>query len=86
MMNITLTPHYEELLKHKLASGLYNTANEVINEALRLLEERDQRYELKLENLRTEIQRGINSGQATPLDIYSIKARGQARLAAKEVG
>ena len=83
-MQITIEPHYEKLLKNKLASGLYETVGEVINEALRLLEERDQLYELQLKNLKTEIQSGIDSGEATPLDIEAIKVRGHARLANKE--
>lgn len=85
-MNVSLTPHFEELVKNKLASGLYHSASEVIREALRLLEERDQVRELRLEELRKEIQLGIDSGEATPLDIEAIKARGRAKLAAREGG
>lgn len=85
-MNVSLTPHFEELVKNKLASGLYHSASEVIREGLRLLEERDQVRELRLEELRKEIQLGIDSGEATPLDIEAIKARGRARLAARENG
>jgi antitoxin ParD1/3/4 len=85
-MNISLTPHFEELVKSKLASGHYHSSSEVIRDALRLLEERDQMRELRLEELRKEIQRGIGSGESTPLDIEAIKARGQARLLAKESG
>ena len=79
-MQITLNSHYQGILQNKLATGLYNSANEVIQEALRLLEERDQLYELQLKNLRQEIQQGISSGEATPLDIEEIKARGRTRL------
>ncbi|MBF0554798.1 MAG: type II toxin-antitoxin system ParD family antitoxin, partial [Nitrospirae bacterium] len=41
-MDITLTPHLEELVKTKIASGLYGSSSEVLCEALRLLEERDR--------------------------------------------
>jgi antitoxin ParD1/3/4 len=82
-MNISLTPHFEELVKGKVESGLYNSVSEVMREALRLLEERDQLRELRLEELRREIQTGINSGEATPLDMEEIKTRGRARLAAQ---
>ena len=84
-MQVTLNSHYEVLLQNKLASGLYETVNDVIQEALRLLEERDQLYELQLKNLRAEIQQGIASGEATPLDIEAIKSRGRTRLAKQEV-
>ena len=84
-MNISLTPHFEELVKGKVESGLYNSASEVMREALRLLEERDQLRELRLEELRREIQKGIDSGEATPLDMEEIKRRGRARLSAQQM-
>jgi antitoxin ParD1/3/4 len=80
-MNISLNPHFEELIKNKVDSGLYNSVSEVIREALRLLEERDQVRELRLEELRREIQKGIDSGESTSLDIEAIKTRGRKRLA-----
>jgi antitoxin ParD1/3/4 len=85
-MNISLTPHLEEIVKGKVESGLYNSASEVMRDALRLLEERDQLRALRLEELRREIQKGIDSGEATPLDIEDIKARGRERLAAQQRG
>ena len=56
-----------------------------MREALRLLEERDQLRDLRLEELRGEIQKGINSGKATPLNIEDIKASGRKRLAAQQI-
>ncbi len=84
-MQITLNSHYEMLLQNKLATGLYESVNEILQEALHLLEERDQLYELQITNLRNEIQQGINSGEATPLDIEAIKTRGRIRLAQQKV-
>jgi antitoxin ParD1/3/4 len=83
-MNISLTPHLEEVVKSKVESGRYTSASEVMREALRLLEERDRLHELRFEELRREIQKGIDSGEATPLDIEDIKARGRQRLAAQQ--
>jgi antitoxin ParD1/3/4 len=57
-INISLTPHFEALVKGKVESGLYNSVIEVMREALRLLEERDQLRELRLKELRREIQEG----------------------------
>ena len=84
-MNISLNPHFEELVKGKVQSGLYNSVSEVMREALRLLEERDQLRDLRLEELRSEIQKGINSGEATHLNIEEIKANGRKRLAAQQM-
>jgi antitoxin ParD1/3/4 len=75
-----------ERLQNKLESGHYHSASEVIRDALRLLEERDQMRELRMGELRKEIQRGIDSGDSTPLDIEAIKARGRQRLAERESG
>jgi antitoxin ParD1/3/4 len=83
-MNISLTPHLENLVKSKVESGLYNSASEVMREALRLLEERDRLRNMRLEELRREIQKGIDSGVATPLDMEEIKASGRRRLAAEQ--
>lgn len=46
-MNISLTPQLEALVRRKVESGLYNSASEVVREALRLLEERDRRERLR---------------------------------------
>ncbi|MBA2659748.1 MAG: type II toxin-antitoxin system ParD family antitoxin [Nitrosospira sp.] len=83
-MNISLTPHFEELVKGKVDSGLYNSASEVMREALRLLEEHDQLHKLRFEELRSDIQKGIDSGVATPLDIEKIKTKGHKRLNAQK--
>ncbi len=85
-MNISLTPHLEKLVQGKDESGLYNSASEVMGEALRLMEESDQLRELRLDELRREIQKGIDSGEATSLDMEEIKARGRMRFAAGREG
>jgi len=41
-MNVSLTPQLEEFVAGKVESGLYNSASEVVREALRLLEEHDR--------------------------------------------
>lgn len=82
-MNISLTPQLEELVKAKVASGLYGSASEVLREALRLLEERDRLNAVRLEELKAAIKEGLESGEPTPLDVGAIKARGRKRLAAQ---
>jgi antitoxin ParD1/3/4 len=63
-MNINLTPQLEDVVRRKVTSGLYTSASEVVREALRLMEERDQMRAAKLEKLRNDIQEGVNSGPA----------------------
>ena len=38
-MNISLTPHHEQLVKSCLESGAYDSENDVIHEALQFLEQ-----------------------------------------------
>ncbi len=68
-MHVSLTPHLEKLVRDKVKSGLYNSSSEVVREALRLMEDRDRVRELRLEDLRKEIQIGIDQierGEVTP--------------------
>lgn len=41
-MNVSLTPELERVVTEKVESGMYQTASEVVREALRLLIERDE--------------------------------------------
>ena len=59
-MNVSLTPQLEKLVKEKVASGKYNSASEVMREALRLLEEQDELHKIKLETLKRDIMVGVN--------------------------
>lgn len=63
-MNVSLTPELEQIIAFKVESGLYNSASEVVREGLRLLQQRDEMRELKLEALRKEIQHGIDDLEA----------------------
>jgi antitoxin ParD1/3/4 len=51
-MNVSLTPELERLVNEKGESGLYQTASEVVREALLLLKERDHARE----QLRADVQ------------------------------
>lgn len=41
-VNVALTPQLEDLIRRKLASGMYKNAAEVVREGLRLLAEEDE--------------------------------------------
>lgn len=79
-LNVNLTPKLEDMVRQKVAGGLYNNASEVVRDALRLMEERDRLQAAKIEALRQDIQAGLDSGQADVLDIEDIKRRGRERL------
>ncbi|MCX5891936.1 MAG: type II toxin-antitoxin system ParD family antitoxin [Deltaproteobacteria bacterium] len=80
-MNVNLTPQLEDMVKQKVASGLYNSASEVVREALRLMEEQARVRAVKLEQLRQDIRDGLNSGEPTPWDPEEIKRAGRQRRA-----
>ena len=82
-MNIKLTPQLEELVRSKVASGLYTSASEVVREALRLMDEQDRLREAKLEQLRRDIHQGLASGQSEAWDAEAVKRQGRARRASK---
>lgn len=59
-MNVTLSPQLEALIREKIETGPYENANEVIREALLLLDERDRQKRLKasLADADQQIERG----------------------------
>jgi antitoxin ParD1/3/4 len=82
-MNISLTPQLEELVNRKVESGLYNSASEVIREALRLLNEHDRIRESQILEMKTKVQAGvkeIRDGKTKSFSAEDIKAKGRERL------
>lgn len=82
-INVNLTPHLEELIRSKVASGLYTSASEVVREALRLLEEQDRLRTARLEQLRGDVRRGLDSGPSETWDAEAVKRQGRTRRASK---
>ena len=58
-MNILLTPEMSEFVNKQLKSGKYQDALAVIQEGLRLLEEKERIYKGRLEELRKEVMIGV---------------------------
>ena len=82
-MNINLTPQLEKMIRQKVDSGMYNSASEVVRDALRLMDEKDRLRAAKLDQLRQEIQEGLSSGPATAWDREEIKRKGRAKRATR---
>ncbi len=83
-MNISLTPHLEDMIREKIASGSYNSASEVVREALRLLEQEDQVRALKMQNLRRDIREGLDSGPSKVFDPQEIKRAARRKRSVAE--
>ena len=60
--------HFEDFIKKKIESGRYNNASEVIRDALRLLEEREELREAQIKVLRQQLHEGKRSGPSIPAD------------------
>ena len=58
--------HFERFIKQRVDSGRYSSASEVIRDALRLLEEREEMRMLQLQSLQQQIEEGKNSGPDIP--------------------
>ena len=60
-MNVSLTPELEEFVSAKVQSGRYNSASEVVREALRLLEDHDEARAAQLAEFNGEIGRRLTA-------------------------
>jgi antitoxin ParD1/3/4 len=60
-MPISLSPELERQITEKVDSGEYDSADDVVRSALRALCKEDRDYATRLEALRGEIQKGIDS-------------------------
>lgn len=95
-MNVSLTPELERLVSDKVQSGLYASASEVVREALRLLQDRDEQRRTQQEELRREIRIGLDqlaNGQCSTYDestlpslAAEIRTEGRRRRAQKQNG
>ena len=60
-MNIHLTPQLEALVEKQVRSGRYNSASEVVREALRLFQDRERMREAQIRELQRKIDEGLAS-------------------------
>jgi antitoxin ParD1/3/4 len=85
-MSISLASDLVQQIRAKVDSGLYPSESDVVREALRALEDRDRDDAMKLEQLRKDIQIGLDQierGEVAPLDMDEIEAEVQARIDAR---
>src|SRR3990172_1842991 len=91
MIPEAIPPEFEQFVKHELASGNYQSAEEVVCDALQLLRDR-KLYELRQKGDAglQQLERGegieFKDDQALADFFEDIKVRGQERLEAKRSG
>ena len=85
-MNVSLTKELERFIADRIGEGGYQTASEVVREALRLLRERESERASELQRLRLEALRGMRHilrGEYRTLDFRKLKAAGRKRIASR---
>lgn len=66
--SLSLGEHWEVFIKNEVSKGRYGSASEVVRDALRHMEEKQQKFLA----LRAAIIEGEESGEAMPLDMDKI--------------
>jgi len=83
-INVSLTPQLEELIRQKVDSGRYNSASEVVREALRLMDSYERVRESALTKLRADVEAGwqqVQEGSVSDFNPTAAKQRGRKKLA-----
>jgi antitoxin ParD1/3/4 len=62
--SVVLSDHFNEFITKAVDSGRYNSASDVVRAGLRMLEVEEE----KLQRLRAELQKGIDSGFVEDFD------------------
>ena len=75
-MNVSLTPKLEQFIQTKVESGRYHTASEVVREALRLLEDREQARANQIAEFNRELgQRLASLDRGEKVDPAKVRSR-----------
>lgn len=62
-ISISLTPELEQIIASRISSGKYQSATEVVGDALRLLEEREIATNASLDEVRRKIAIGLEQAK-----------------------
>ncbi|GAA6614891.1 type II toxin-antitoxin system ParD family antitoxin [Scytonema sp. NUACC26] len=84
-MNVNLKPEYEQFIQTQIASGQFTSVDEVMNEAVKLLEIRVH----QLEALKRKIALGteqIKAGRVTDGEIVFARLQEKIRCVVEEAG
>lgn len=63
-MQVSLTPELEQSVLSKVQAGQYDSASDVVREALRLMDDRDEMNAIQREEIRERIAAGAASARA----------------------
>jgi antitoxin ParD1/3/4 len=69
--SVALGPHFEAFIREQVAKGRYNNASEVVRDGLRMLEDRQVERRLKLDELRAEINKGLEGPEYPAEEVFA---------------
>jgi antitoxin ParD1/3/4 len=61
--NISFTQQHDHLINEKISNGSHQTASEVVREAMRLLQERDELHQQRVARVRAKIEKGFQQSE-----------------------
>jgi len=67
-ITITLPPNMLAAIKQKVSSGSYGSTSELIREAMRLWQKKEEEHEAGISLIRTRLEQSLKSGEPVPLD------------------
>lgn len=76
-MQVEISPGWDEVVRAKVAEGRYASANQLVEEALELLLERDRRERRDIERMHRAVAIGLEQaerGQTKPWDVEKVRA------------
>lgn len=83
-MQITLSPQQERFIREQLAQGTFQSANDVIDRALRLLESQQQDRDAWVEEVQGKVDEAIaelGRGEGIPLETVVDQLQAKIRAA-----
>lgn len=87
-MSIVFTPEQEQFIQEQMARGRFNSPDEVLAEAFKLLQEKYQEYESWIETVRQQVDEAaaeLDRGEGIPLETVMEQLQDKFRQA-KELG
>jgi antitoxin ParD1/3/4 len=86
-MNLSLPEKWKPFIRSKMQSGRYRSEADVLDEALRLLKQRDSEHNEEKVRIEAILIEGLDSGPSTPMssrDWDEIEREGQHIIAARK--
>jgi antitoxin ParD1/3/4 len=86
-MNLNVLEKWKPFIRSKMKSGHYRSEDEVVDEALRLLKQRDSEQNSEKMRIEALLIEGLDSGPSTPMtsdDWDDIEREGQQIVAARK--